>query len=220
MDALGLDLWELGDATLIFNNSLQGISNSSPGAAGGSALVAIGVDVAQGSTLTPAVSWKTTLYNNNCDGADTSVRDFGLATVRYCPADHTTSCECTGVASADVGVTATSSSLSARIGGTVTYTITATNNDAATTATDVNLTLGFSPGVQVNEVALSTGQGTCDQSVNVCFLGSLGAGRSATVTVSGSLSQIGTWPVTFSVTHREADGVPANDSVTLTEAVQ
>jgi len=219
-DVLGLDMWQLGDATLVFNNTLQAISNSTPGAAGGLPLVAIGMDVAQGSTLTPAVTWRTTLYNNICPGADRPVRDFGLATVRYCPAGHTSTCECAGIPTVDVGIAATSSGPTASVGGSVSYTITVTNNDAATTATDVTLSLEPSAGVQVVGTSFNPSRGTCDPSVNVCLLGSLAAGQSATVSVTGSLPQSGTWPVTFSVTHQEADSVAANDSVTLLESVQ
>jgi hypothetical protein len=218
-DALGLDMWQLGDATLVFNNTLQGVSNTTPGAAGGLPLVAIGVDVAQGSTLTPAITWRTTLYNNSCAGADTPVRNFGLGTVRYCPAGHTSTCECAGIASVDVGITATSSAPSASVGGSASYTVTVTNNDTARTASDVNLALEPSAGARIVDASFSASQGTCDQSVNVCLLGSLAAGQSATVSVTASLPQPGTWPVTFSVTHLEADSVPANDSVTLIEAV-
>lgn len=219
-DALGLDMWQLGEATLIFNNSLQGISNSTPGAAGGQPLIAIGLDVAQGSTLTPAVTWRTTLYNNSCLGADSLVATFGLATVRYCPAGHAATCECAGMSSVDVGIAVTSSASTSNTGGSATYTIVVSNNDAVSSATDVNLLLEPSAGVQIVAGSFAPGQGTCDPSVNVCMLGSLAAGQSTTVFVTGKLPQSGTWPITFSVTHREADGAPTNDSVTLTELVQ
>jgi hypothetical protein len=219
LDALGLSMWQLGDATLIFSNTLQDISNTVSGSAGGLPLVGIGIDVAQGSTLTPAITWRSTLYNNTCNNVDKPTSDFGLATVRYCPTGHAASCECSSVATVDVGVTATSNSGSVSAGGSVTYTITLTNNDVSTIASDVNLSLEPSAGVQISGSSFTASQGTCDVSVNICLLGSLAAGQSATVTVTGTLPNTGNWPVTFSVTHAEADSVPRNDSATVTESV-
>jgi hypothetical protein len=40
------------------------------------------------------------------------------------------------------------------------------------------------------------------------------------VTVGASFTATGTQPVTFSVTHHEADNVPVNDSVTVNVTVQ
>lgn len=219
LDVLGLSIWQLASDTLIFHNTIQGISTTAPGSAGGLPLVGIGVDVAQGSTLTPAVTWRSTLYDNSCSGAHVPVSNFGLATVRYCPLDHTDSCECGGAASVDVGVAATSSAGSVSAGSSVTYTITVTNHDSSTTAVDTNLSLEPSAGVQLVAASFTSSQGSCDSSVSVCLLGSLAAGQSAAVTVSGILPVSGTWPVTFSVTHAEADPVVHNDSVTVSESV-
>jgi uncharacterized repeat protein (TIGR01451 family) len=147
------------------------------------------------------------------------VSDFGLGTVRYCPSSACTSCECAGVAILDVGVAASSSSDSASAGAGATYTISVTNNDAAATATGVVLSLEPSAGVQLSSSSLTSSQGSCDTSVNICTLGNLAAGQSATVSVNAVFPTSGTWPVTFSVTHHEADPTPANDSVTLSEWV-
>ena len=204
---------------MIFHNTIQGISATTPGSAGGLPLVGIGVDVAQGSTLTPAVTWRLTLYDNSCSDTDVPVSNFGLATVRYCPLNHTGSCECAGAASVDVAVAATSSAGSVSAGSSVTYTIIVTNQDSSTTAVDTNLSIEPSAGVQLIGASFTSSQGSCDSSVSICLLGSLAAGQSATVTVRSILPTSGTWPVTFSVTHAEADPVVHNDSVTVTESV-
>jgi hypothetical protein len=219
VDPLGLTLWPLGDSTLVFNNTMQGISNGSPGVGGGAPLVVIGVDIALGTTVNPAVAWRTILFNNSCAIADVSVSNFGIATQRYCPNASAGSCECADAYRLDVGITARSSASSVAAGNSVTYTVTVINNDPSMTASDVNLTLAPSAGVQVSRASFNPSQGTCDSSVNLCMLGSLPAGQSVTVSVSGALPMIGTWPVTFSVSHGDADSLVSNDSVTVTELV-
>ena len=219
-DALGVTMWPLGDTNLVFHNSLQNISTSVTGS-GGLPLVGIGVDVAYGSTANPAITWRSILYDNSCSAVDTLTEDFGLGTVRYCPsAASASSCECSGLASLDVGVAATGGPGAVTAGSSVPYTVTVTNNDPSNTATDVTLFLEASVGVRVTGTSFTSSQGTCDSSVNVCLLGSLAAGQSATVSVSAVLPTSGTWPVTFSVTHHEPDSVPGNDSTTVTESVQ
>ena len=219
-DALGVTMWPLGDTNLVFHNSLQNISTSVTGS-GGLPLVGIGVDVAYGATANPAITWRSILYDNSCSTVDTFTQDFGLGTVRYCPnATSASSCECSGLASLDVGVAATGSSGPVAAGSSVPYTVTVTNHDSSNTASDVTLFLEPSAGVQVTGTSFTSSQGTCDSSVNVCLLGSLPAGQSATVSVSAALPTSGAWPVTFSVAHHEPDSVPSNNSVTVTESVQ
>ncbi len=220
LDASSSDEWELGDATLIFQNSLQDISEALPGSTAGVARVGIGLDVSQGTIPHPSISWRSTLYGNSCTDVDVPVTDFGLGSVRYCPAGGAGTCECSGIASVDVGVTATSTSLSAAVGSSVTYTIVVTNHDAASTASSVTLFVGPSVGVSLDQTSFTATAGSCDASVNVCSLGNLPAGQSVTVSVRTSLPAAGSWPTTFSVTHREADGVPGNDSTSVVESVQ
>jgi hypothetical protein len=62
-------------------------------------------------------------------------------------------------------------------------------------------------------------QGTCDPAVNICMLGSLPAGASATITAVAALPVSGTWPVTFTVTHHEIDTNPANNDTVVTTTV-
>jgi hypothetical protein len=220
VDEQGMDMWQVADATLIFQNILQNISNTVPGSSPSEPHVGIGLDVAQGTTLNPAISWRTTMYANTCSNVDAPVSDFGIGSVRYCPAGKAGTCECIGVANVDVGVSATTDSESVAPGGTVTYTATVTNHDAATTASGVALSLEPSAGTQINGASFTSSLGSCNASVNVCTLGNLPAGQSATVTVTAILPTAGAWPVTFSVTHRDADSVVWNDGVVVTQVVE
>jgi hypothetical protein len=219
IDALGLTMWELDDDSLIFHNTLVDISNTTPGSAGGMPLVGIGIDVAQGSTLNPRVNWRATLYDDSCTNVDSPLSDFGLSTTRYCPAGSGGSCECGVAVNDDVGVTAAGSSGTVSAGGSVTYTVTVTNNDPAVTASDVTLSVTPSAGVQIGAATYTPTQGTCDSAVNVCMLGSIPANTSAIMTVVGVLPVSGTWPVTFTVSHHEIDTNWANNDTTVTTTV-
>jgi hypothetical protein len=220
LDASGVSSWELGDATLIFHNTLQSISNTVSGATSVMKRVGIGFDVAQGTTLHPSISWRSTLYGNSCSVVDTPVSDFGLGTVRYCPAGSGGTCECNGVADVDVGVTATSSDLAPSAGGKVTYFVAVTNNDTTTAASGVSLLVEPSAGVQIDGATFTTSSGSCDASIGVCSIGDLAAGQTVTVSVVASLPEYGQWPATFTVVHRDADAVTANDSAEIVEHVQ
>ena len=214
LDTSNVTAWQMGDTALIFNNTLQNISNTIAGSAPGLPLPGIGLDTPQGNA---PINWRTTLYGNTCSVVDTPLADFGTSTVRYCPKGSATgTCECNGVSTTDVGVAAVSSVSSASVNSGVTYTVTVTNNGPAI-ATAVTLSLEASAGLQVGTTAFATGPGSsCDGSTRVCNLGSLASGQSATVTVNATLTATGAWPATFSVTHHEADPAPTNDSVTTT----
>jgi hypothetical protein len=213
-------MWQLDTDTLIFHNTLQNIALAADSAAnpGNTPLVGLGIDLADGG---PGINWRSVLYANSCSNVDIFMKDFGTSTTRYCPSGNSGSCECSGVTSLDVGVTATGNTSAVTAGGSVIYTAVVTNNDAATTAVNVVLSLEPSAGVQIVGTSFTSSQGqrSCDSSVNVCLLGNLAAGQSATVTVTGTLPTSGAWPVTFSVTHHEADSIPMNDSATVTESV-
>jgi uncharacterized repeat protein (TIGR01451 family) len=216
LDVNNTAAWQLGDATLIFNNTLQNISNTISGSAPGLPLVGIGLGTSQ---TNPPINWRSSLYANSCSTVDTPLSDSGTSTVRYCPNGSSTgTCECTGVATTDVGVAATSSVSSGSVNSAVTYTVTVTNNGPAA-ATGVTLSMEPSAGLQVGTSAFTTSLGTCDGSIRVCSLGSLASGQSATITVATTLTTTGVWPATFSVTHQDADPVPSNNSVTTTVTV-
>ena len=220
IDPLGVAMWELDDDTLIFGNTLQDISNTVAGSAGGLPLVGIGVDVAQGSTLNPPINWRATLYHNSCVNVDKPLADFGLSTRRYCPSGNDGSCECATAVSDDVAVTATGSPGTVTAGSNVSYTVTVTNTDPAQTASDVTLALKPSAGMQITGTTFASSQGTCDPAVKICMLGSLPSGASAAVTVTAVALISGAWPVTFTVTHQENDTNPANDGSVVTTVVQ
>jgi Domain of unknown function DUF11 len=220
IDALGLAMWELDDDSLIFHNTLLNISNTVAGSAGGMPLVGIGIDVAQGSTLNPPVNWRATLYGDSCTNVDTPLSDLGLSTTRYCPYGNDGSCECANAVNDDVAVTASGNPGSVAAGGSVTYTVTVTNNDPSVTASDVTLAVTPSAGVQIGGTTYAPSQGTCDSAVNICMLGSIRASASATITVIGVVPAPGTWPVTFTVTHHEIDTNPTNNDTAVTTTVQ
>jgi len=190
LDPSGASSWQMGDATLIFNNSLRNVH------------VGLGVDVAQGSTPNPAINWHTTLYGNSCSNVDVPVSDFGLGTVRYCPAHAAGDCACATAASADVGLSASKS-----VTG---YTVTITNH-SATSASSVTLTWEAPVGVSIAPGSLAASAGSCNSAVSICNLGVLAGGQAATVTLASS----GAGPVTFSVTHGESDPCAGNDSTSL-----
>ena len=110
LDEEGMDEWQVSDATLIFQNTLQNISSTVPGSSSSQPHVGIGIDIAQGTTLNPAISWRTTMYANTCSNVDVPVSDFGIGSVRYCPAGMAGTCECSAAANVDVGVSAASDS--------------------------------------------------------------------------------------------------------------
>jgi hypothetical protein len=220
LDPLGVAMWELDDDTLVFGNTLQDISNNVAGSAGGMPLVGIGVDVALGSTFNPPINWRATLYRNACSNVDIPLSDFGLSTTRYCPSGNDGSCGCATAINDDVAVTAIGSPSTTISGGNVTYTVTVTNNDSSTTASDVTLAVTPSAGMQISGATFAPSQGTCDSAVNICMLGSIPSSTSATVTVTGVSLTPGAWPLTFTVTHHENDTNPANDGSVVTTTVQ
>ena len=213
IDSAGLIQWPLGDTTLVFGNNLQGISASILG--GSVPHIGIGID---GGASSAPITWRTTLYANTCNNVDVPISDSGLASVRYCPSGATSTCECSGIASTDVSVLATGSAGAVSAGANVTYSVTVTGGTAA--ASKVTIFVQPSAGVQIAGASYTSSQGSCDSSVNVCALGPLPAGGTATVSVTAILPTSGTWPVTFSVTHGEADSAPRNEGVVVTEVVQ
>ena len=151
--------------------------------------------------------------------SDSPLSDFGLSTTRYCPGGNDGSCECAGAVNDDVGVTASGVPGTVSAGGSVTYTVTVTNNDPTVTASDVTVAITPSAGVQISGGSYTPSQGTCDSAVKICMLGSIPAGTSATITVVGALGASGTWPVTFTVTHHEIDTNPSNNDTAVTTTV-
>ena len=104
------------------------------------------------------------------------------------------------------------------VGANVIYTATVTGG--AVGASKVTVLVQPSAGVQIIGASYTSSQGSCDPSIDVCALGLLPASATATVSVTGMLPISGTWPVTFSVTHGDADSNPQNEGVVVTEGVQ
>jgi uncharacterized repeat protein (TIGR01451 family) len=85
-------------------------------------------------------------------------------------------------AAADVALTDTTSSVTARVGGRYTYTLTATNN-GPDAATNVALTETVPAGATITSTSAS--QGSCATAAGVsCQLGTIASGDSATVTLT------------------------------------
>lgn len=221
VDPAGRNQWPLGDSTLIFHNTLEDVAEAEPDGSG-VPRVGIGVDLNSGTLPPPAstISWRTTLYANRCSHVDVPVRDQGVGSVRYCPTGASSSCECSGVPSVDISVSARASRPATRPGATVTYTATVINHDPSATASQVALLVQPSAGALICGDSFVASQGSCDASVNACALGSLAPGQRVTVSLNASLATAGSWPVSFSVTHAEPDPDPANNSAVVTEVAQ
>jgi hypothetical protein len=217
LDTQGANSWELGDATLVFHNSLQNISDTSPGAFPGVPRTGIGLDIGQGTIAHPSISWRTVLYANSCGGVDTPLRDFGLGTVRYCPSQTTNSivspgtCECSAAGNADVGVTGAITDQPATSGSGVTYVLSVTNHSTSAPATAVTLFVEPSAGIALNGSTFAPSTGSCDPDIDVCSLGNLAAGQTSTVSVAATLLGSGPWQLSAAVAHQESDSVPGND---------
>jgi hypothetical protein len=220
IDSSGSNEWPLGDTTLVFHNTLQSISHTAPGSIPGALHIGIGVDTSMGSAPNAAVTWRTAMYANTCSNVDIPVSDLSVGSVHFCPSGGAATCECSGIATVDVGVSATGSSAPVSAGASVTYTATITNNSTASAASKVSLFIQPSAGIQISGATFAPSQGSCDSSVSICSLGSLPAGSTATVSVTAILRTCGSWPATLSVTHGDADPVPQNDSAVVTEMVQ
>jgi hypothetical protein len=213
-DATGLSMPQLGAATLIFQNSVQLVSNAISGSPP-APHVGIGVNVEPGTTPHSATVWHSTLYANTCDSVDIPASDFGIGTARVCPSGASSTCECMGTSNVDVGVSATSAAGATPDGGNVTYTVLATNHSPSVTASGVSLSVEPSEGVQINAGSFTTSKGMCDATVNVCLLGSLAPGQTATITLTASQPATASGAITFAVGHGEPDAVVTNDSVTV-----
>lgn len=213
VDAAGQAQWELGADTLVFHNQLQNISGA------GRPQIGIGVDnFVSGTTGRAApIAWKPTLYANVCSNVDVPIFDVGASTIRYCPASASTTCECAGVNAVDMGIAASSDSILVAVGGSTTFDVQVTNNSLDSAATGVVVSVTPPAGVQITSLAPSP---SCDAAVNLCNLGDIGAGQSATVTIGATVPAAGTYPVVFSVTHRDSDNVPANDGLTVNVSAQ
>jgi hypothetical protein len=209
-DAQGATSWKMSDSTMIFHNTMSGMTG------GGLPRAALGI--AGFSSTVPEV-WRSVLYANACDGAATAVIDNGIGTTRFCPAPGAGSCECAGTQPVDVGVTVAASSAAVSLGSPVTYVATVTNHSTKSAANGVALSVEPSPGLEITNLSDRTDRRNCDLSVDLCTLGSLAPAQSVSVTITGIGAMVGRWGINFSVTHREPDPAIANDGVLLSTEV-
>jgi Domain of unknown function DUF11 len=206
----GVTPWKISDATLIFKNTLSDIGQ--PG------VTPVGVGVSVGYPAAP-VEWRSVLYGNTCTGAlagPKGIVDLGTATVRVCPSSRAESCECNRQP-ADLGISGTSTdSVGAAAGHATTYSLNIVNNGPGP-ATDAALSVELPAGLSIDSIV---GRDvTCDTedfNVNLCHLGTIGAGAHVALTVGVTVKAVGTTRAIFSVTHREADTNAKNDSVAIT----
>lgn len=123
--------------------------------------------------------------------------------------------EPTAATSADLSLTKSASPDPVLVGGTLTYTLTASNAGPAT-ATSVTVTDPLPAGVSF--VSAATSQGSCGQSAGTvtCSLGSLAPAGSATITIKGIPTAKGSLTNTATVTAFQPDPNPANNVATVT----
>ena len=124
-----------------------------------------------------------------------------------------------GRPSADLQLVMTSAPNPATQGGRFDYTLTVTNAGPAPT-TDVNLEDQLPDGVRLVQAAAA--QGACSAYLQYvrCALGTLDGGRNTTVTVTVNAVQSGSVYNTASVTGREYDADPGNNTATEVADVQ
>ncbi len=105
-------------------------------------------------------------------------------------------------------------------GESVTWTIQATNNGAAI-ATGVKV-IDTPPASGLTSISASTTQGSCSPANGLvtCNLGSLANGASATITIRGDTSVVGTLSHQVSVSGDQVDNQLANNNVSLSATVQ
>ena len=213
LDSSKLSAWKMADATLLFHNTLSNIAYS---AADGLDRLGIGLDRGTGTSASAPVVWRSVFYGNTCNKVSTLFSDNGNGTVYFCPSNPTSSCECSGVQSIDVGVSASASASMVASGGSVSFQATVSNY-ASQSANAVSLAVEMPPGIVAT--ALGTTLGSCDLDTMTCALGAMTGGSNVTVTLTANTIAAGTWPTMFSVTHQDADAVVLNNGAEVDTVV-
>ncbi|MCX7669081.1 MAG: hypothetical protein N2439_03290, partial [Anaerolineae bacterium] len=119
---------------------------------------------------------------------------------------------------ADVGVTKSATPALALPGATVTYTLQVYNNGAAV-ATSVKVTDTLPSGLMSVTINAGQGSGCTGTNVFTCDLGSLAAGASAWITITGRTVVTGTLPNTVVVAAAQVDVNPLNNTSAATITV-
>ncbi len=200
LDATGVSGWKMADANLLFHNTLNNIAYS---ASDGLDRLGIGLDRAWGTSTVSPIAWRSVLYGNTCNNVSTLLSDAGTGTVYYCPVIPGNSCECAQITS--VRVTA-GGSTSVPNGAAVSYTI-LVRNSGGTTATGVTFSVEPPSGIQITSMR-PVPSGQCDISTYTCNLGNMpgsGTGSLVRISVSGTATAPGSWPVQFTATHQDGD---------------
>lgn len=117
--------------------------------------------------------------------------------------------------SADVSITKVAAPDPSLVGGTLTYTLTASN---AGPATATGVTVKDPLPATVSFLSATPSQGSCGQSAGTvtCVLGSLTPGSSATITITVSPTAKGSLTNPASVTAFQPDPNPANNTASVT----
>jgi uncharacterized delta-60 repeat protein/uncharacterized repeat protein (TIGR01451 family) len=119
---------------------------------------------------------------------------------------------------ADLSLAKTSDAASAAVGGTVTYTITVTNNGPEA-AGGVTVSDTLPAGVAFGSAGAS--QGTCSGATTVtCDLGTVAASGTATVTITVTVDAAGNIENTATVTGQAVDSDSSNNSATASVTVE
>ncbi len=115
---------------------------------------------------------------------------------------------------ADMRVTKTASLGFVSVGQTFDYTLSVVNGGPAT-ATNVVVTDTLPANFSL--LSATSTQGTCSGTTLVtCTVGTMNSGATVTITIRGSLTQLGTTANVATVTASETDPVPANNTSTAT----
>ena len=202
----GTTPWKIADTTLVSHNEIRSAARSMRADPG------IGISAADAAT---PVEWRTVLYANQCPGRPASDRDLvdnGTSTVIYCPTRRADDCECKSPPT-DLRVTGAANPDSAA--NRVTWDVLISNAGPAL-ATGIVMSVEAPDSLRL-ESSGSDGE-TCDlveRTVRLCRFRALEPGRELHIVLSASELAEALPSITVSVTHREADTDPTNDSITL-----
>jgi uncharacterized repeat protein (TIGR01451 family) len=204
----GTTPWKIADSTLVFKNTLTDLGES--GSSG------VGIGISAGSPATP-IEWRSVLYGNVCQGAlpaGKKLVDWGTQTVRFCPAAPADACECAG-APTTLAVTGEADHANATVGGVVTYSLLVENRGAAP-ATRAELSAELPGGIEL--LSMDGAGSACDfheATVRLCHLGNIERGAVVRIRAQVRIRTAGAQVAVFSVTHREADTEPRNNSAAI-----
>lgn len=139
---------------------------------------------------------------------------YGDETQDACPTDASTQGPCP----ADLSITARAAPNPAVTGGTVVYTLTATDNSATNPAAATTVTDTLPDGVV--PVATAASQGSCGGTVTIqCSLGTVPAGASATVAITVTPTAVGRVTDTAAIASAGPDPNPADNVATVTSTI-